>query len=292
VAIIYYSARGQEAIPAAISAALTERDYITTTYRGMHDTIAKGASLREVVAEILGRITGSCKGKGGIMHLSDPGAGVMATSGIVGGALPIANGLALRSQMSGSGAVTVSYFGDGATNIGAFHESLNLAAVWKLPVVFVCQNNEYGEYTPRMDSMLLEQISVRAQSYGMPGITVDGNDPDAVYAAGRDAIDRARAGVGPTLIEAKTYRFMGHIFGLDQMVYIPEQELAAAKLRDPIPAYRRRLIDDAAATEDVVAAVEAEVQAEVDDAVQFALNSPTPGLEETTRDVYAEEVAR
>lgn len=286
--VIYYSPRGQESIPAAMSATLEDFDYITTTYRGMHDTIAKGANLSEVIAEIIGRATGTCKGKGGIMHLSDPRVGVMATSGIVGGAIPIANGLALRAKMNGSRSVTVSYFGDGATNIGAFHESLNLAAVWKLPVVFVCQNNEYGEYTPRMESMNVEKISVRAQSYGMPGVTVNGNDPDAMYEAAAAAVARARTGEGPTLIEAKTYRFMGHVFGSDSMEYMPKDEREAAQASDPVPAYRERLIDAGLLTEDDMAALEARVDKEVQDAVEFALASPPPDPAETYTDVYAE----
>jgi pyruvate dehydrogenase E1 component alpha subunit len=256
----------------------------------MHDTIAKGANLNEVVAEILGRSGGTCKGKGGIMHLSDPRVGVMATSGIVGGAVPIANGLALRSQMDGSGAVTVTYFGDGATNIGAWHESLNMAAVWKLPVVFVCQNNEYGEFTPRMESMNVKEISSRAQAYGMPGVTVNGNDPDEVYAAAKTAVERARAGEGPTLIEAITYRFMGHVFGVDTMDYMPREEMTAALANDPVPAYRMRLVHEGVVSEEDMVALEARVQREVADALEFALASPPPDPADTCTDVYAEGV--
>jgi len=290
LAVIYYSPRGQEAIPAAVSAGLDDSDYITTTYRGLHDTVAKGADLRGVIAEIAARSGGTCKGKGGVMHLTDPRVGVMVTSGIVGGAIPIANGLALRSQLTGTNAVTVSYFGDGATNIGAFHEALNMAAVWKLPVIFVCQNNEYGEFTPRMESMCVEKISTRAEAYGMPGVTVDGNDPDAVYEAARTAIDRARAGGGPTLIEAKTYRFMGHVYGLDKMEYMPKDEFEAAVAADPVPAYRQKLIADGVATDEILAAIEGRVDAEVSDAVDFALASPPPALNEAYTDVYAEAV--
>ncbi len=288
--IIYYSPRGQEGIPAGVSAALDDDDYITTTYRGMHDTIAKGAPLREVVSEIIGRSGGTSKGKGGIMHLSDPRYGVMATSGIVGGGVPIANGLALRSQMTASSRVTVSYFGDGATNIGAFHESLNMAAVWKLPVIFICQNNEYGEFTPRMESMNVARISTRADSYGMPGVTVNGNDPDLMYEAAKVAVERARAGKGPTLIEAMTYRFMGHVFGADGMDYMPVAERQAAEAADPVPHYRQRLIDEGVADETVIAAVEAKSDSEVNDAVEFALKSPPPVADETYTDVYEEVV--
>ncbi|OZC42705.1 pyruvate dehydrogenase [Rhodococcus sp. RS1C4] len=287
--VIYYSPRGQEAIPSALSALLTNEDTITTTYRGMHDTIAKGAPLREVVAEIIGRAGGTSRGKGGIMHLNDPRCGVMATSGIVGGAIPIANGLALRAQMTGSDAVTLTYFGDGATNIGAFHEAMNMAAVWKLPVLFVCQNNEYGEYTPRMESMNVDRISTRADAYGMPGVTVDGNDPDAVYQVGAEAVARARAGDGPTLIEAKTYRFMGHVFGSDTMAYMPKDERKAAVAADPVPAYRVTLLGDGA-SEDDLKGIEVSVDSEVADAIEFALASPTPDTDDLYTDVYAEVV--
>lgn len=286
--ITYYSPRGQEAIPAAVSAALRTDDYLATNYRGMHDTIAKGAPLNEVLAEILGKATGTCKGKGGIMHLTDPASGVMVTSGVVGAGLPIANGMALSSKLQGDGRVTVCNFGDGATNIGAFHESLNLAAVWQLPVVFVCQNNEYGEFTPRMDSMNITRISDRAQSYVMTAETVDGNDPDEVYRAAVTAVARARAGDGPTLIEATTYRFMGHIFGLDQMAYMPREEYDAAVAADPVPAYRARLLADGVLDEKTMAALEAEVTSEVDAAITFALNSAVPDVAESLTDVFAE----
>ncbi|TQC45214.1 thiamine pyrophosphate-dependent dehydrogenase E1 component subunit alpha [Rhodococcus sp. WS4] len=290
VSIIYYSPRGQEGVPAAMSAALRDDDYITTTYRGLHDTLAKGADLREVIAEVIGRSGGTCKGKGGIMHLSDPRVGVMVTSGIVGAGLPIATGLALRSQMTGSDSVTVSYFGDGASNIGAFHEALNMAAVWRLPVIFVCQNNEYGEYTPRLDSMNIEKISDRAGSYGMAGVTVDGNDPDAMYAAAHAAVTRAREGGGPTLIEAKTFRLMGHVFGIDQMQYMPKEQLAAATENDPVPAYRRALVADGVLTDESANELEKSVTEEVNEAMQWALTSPVPDLSETYTDVYAEVV--
>lgn len=290
VSVIYYSARGQESIPSAVSALLTTEDTITTTYRGMHDTIAKGAPLNEVIAEIIGRSGGTSRGKGGIMHLNDPRCGVMATSGIVGGAVPIANGLALRAQMTNSDAVTVTYFGDGASNIGAVHEAMNMAAVWNLPVLFICQNNEYGEYTPRMESMKVEQISIRASAYGMPGVTVDGNDPDAVYAAAETAVARARAGEGPTFIEAKTYRLMGHVFGVDTMEYMPREEREAAVAADPVPAYRARLLEDGQISDSELAEVEAKVDQEVAEAIEFALASPIPDPSDLYTDVYAEVV--
>jgi pyruvate dehydrogenase E1 component alpha subunit len=287
IAIIYYSPRGQECIPAAIGTAMRPDDYTVTTYRGIHDSLGAGASLEEILGEAFGKATGTSKGKGGPMHLSDPSCGLMATTGIVGGGLPIANGVALASQLQDLDRVTVCYFGDGATNIGAFHEALNLAAVWDLPVVFVCQNNEYGEYSPRLETQRIEKISDRAASYGMPGVTVDGNDPDATYRVAAEAIRRARAGEGPTLIEAKTYRFMGHLFG-DQMPYMPKEEYQARLAADPVPRYRALLISDGTATEAELDGIDAEIGADVDSAVRAALDAPMPEASELFTDVYAD----
>jgi acetoin:2,6-dichlorophenolindophenol oxidoreductase subunit alpha len=209
----YYSARGQEIIPAAVSVNLNQDDYVVTIYRGIHDSIAKGVPLKPLWAELAGRVTGTCKGKGGPMHITHPASGVMVTTGIVGSSMPIANGLAWASQLKGDGKVSVANFGDGAANIGAFHEALNLASLWKLPVVFVCQNNGYAEHTKYEYGTAVANIADRAASYTMPGFTVDGNDPIAMWRVARDAIARARSGQGPTLIEAKTFRFFGHIYG-------------------------------------------------------------------------------
>jgi pyruvate dehydrogenase E1 component alpha subunit len=285
--IFYYSPRGQEIIPAAVSACLEPDDYVVTTYRGLHDEIAKGVPLRPLMAEILGRSGGTCRGKGGPMHISDPASGVMVTTGIVGGGIPIANGLALASKLKGDGRVTVVYFGDGAANIGAFHEALNMAAVWALPVVFVCQNNRYGEFTPLSETQRVEQLSSRAAGYGMPGVTVDGNDPLAMYEAARSAVERARAGDGPTLVEAMTYRFMGHFYG-DQMPYMDQAEYQAALAADPLPRFRTLLLDAGHAREGDLAAIEREAAAEADDALEFAFASPAPEPVELFEDVYAE----
>lgn len=285
--IFYYSPRGQEIIPAAVSACLGPDDYVVTTYRGIHDEIAKGAPLRELMAEILGRIDGTCRGKGGPMHISDPRSGVMVTTGVVGGGIPIANGLALASQLKEDGRVTVVNFGDGAANIGAFHEALNMAAVWKLPVVFVCQNNRYGEFTPLHETQAIEQLSSRAAGYGMPGVTVDGNDPVAMYEAASAAIARARAGEGPTLVEAMTYRFMGHFYG-DQMPYMDQEEYQAALAADPLPRFRALLIEAGHASEEDLAAIEKQAGAEADDAIEFAFASPPPDPSTLFEDVYAE----
>jgi len=285
--IFYYSPRGQEIIPAAVSACLRPDDYVVTTYRGLHDEIAKGAPLRELMAEILGRSDGTCRGRGGPMHISDPRSGLMVTTGVVGGGIPIANGLALASKLKADGRVTVVNFGDGAANIGAFHEAMNMAAVWELPVVFVCQNNRYGEFTPLRETQRIEQLSTRAAGYGMPGVTVDGNDPIAMYGAAATAIDRARAGDGPTLIEAMTYRFMGHFYG-DQMPYMDQEEYQAALAADPLPRFRSLLIDEGHASEEDLAAIEKQAGAEADDAVEFAFASPPPDPSTLFEDVYAE----
>jgi pyruvate dehydrogenase E1 component alpha subunit len=200
--------------------------------------------------------------------------------------MPIANGLAWSFKLEGSKRVAVANFGDGASNIGAFHESLNLASVWKLPVIFVCQNNRYAEHTRYDVGTSVDQISKRAAGYGMPGVTVDGNDPFAMYAAAREAINRAREGEGPTLIEAMTFRFFGHVFGDDDF-YIPKDEKAAAMAADPVPAFRAKLLASGVATEDQLATLEADVAAQIEEAIQYALGSDFPPIEELTRDVYA-----
>jgi pyruvate dehydrogenase E1 component alpha subunit len=284
----YYSPRGQEVIPSAISVNLTDEDYVCTIYRGSHDQLAKGLPLKDLWAEVAGRTTGTCKGKGGPMHVTYPTKGIMVTTGIVGSTMPIANGLAWGSQLRGDGRVTVANFGDGAANIGAFHESLNLASVWKLPVIFVCQNNEWGEHTA-YDKTSNVRVADRAAAYGIPGERVDGNDPFAMYAAAREAIERARAGEGPTLIEAMTYRFHGHVFG-DQDAYMDKDRKARAMADDPVPRFRAGLIADGVASEEQLVAMEAEIEAQIDEAVEFALASDFPGVEELKRDVFAEEL--
>lgn len=284
----YYSPRGQEVIPSAISVNLTDDDYICTIYRGIHDMLAKGVPSKLLWAEIAGKATGTCKGKGGPMHITHPASGVMVTTGIVGSSMPIANGLALAAKLRGERRVAVAYFGDGASNIGAFHESMNMAAVWKLPVLFVCQNNGYGEHTRYELSTSAKQISDRAQGYQMPGVTVDGNDPLAVYAVARKAVARARAGEGPTLIEARTFRFHGHVFG-DADAYMAPGEKAAAMARDPVPLFRSWLIEGGVPEGELVD-IESTIDREIEEAVRFALESPVPDLSELNTDVVAAEV--
>jgi acetoin:2,6-dichlorophenolindophenol oxidoreductase subunit alpha len=290
IVITYYSPRGQEVIPAAFSALLRPDDYVVTTYRGLHDHIGKGVNLRELWAEFLGRRAGTCKGKGGPMHITDPKSGLMVTTGIVGGGLPIANGFGLAAKLRATDQVTVVNFGDGASNIGAFHEAMNLAAVWQLPVIFVCQNNQYAEHTPFADGTSAARVSDRAGSYAMPGVTVDGNDPVAMYAAARLAVERARLGGGPTLLEANTYRFFGHLMG-DSMDYMPKEEREAAMAADPVVRFRTWLLEEGHVSDDDLAAIEAACDAELDDAVEYALGCPPPSPDELFDDVYAEAIA-
>lgn len=289
IVAVYYSPRGQEVIPSAVSVNLTDEDYICTIYRGIHDMLAKGVPPKLLWAEIAGKATGTCKGKGGPMHITHPATGVMVTTGIVGSSMPIANGLALAAQLRGERRIAVAYFGDGASNIGAFHESLNMAAIWKLPVIFVCQNNLYGEHTRYELTTSARRISDRAAGYQMPGVTVNGNDPLAMYSAANEAVARARSGGGPTLIEALTFRFQGHVFG-DMDAYMIEGEKEAALSRDPVPTFREWLIQKEQASEIQLAAMESEIEREIDAAVDFALSSPEPDLAELRRDIFTTEV--
>ncbi len=285
----YYSPRGQEIIPSATSVHLRDSDSICTIYRGIHDMLAKGVQPRDLWAELAGKATGSCKGKGGPMHITDPARGVMVTTGIVGSTMPIANGLALAAQLRGSDGVTVAYFGDGASNIGAFHEALNLASVWRLPVVFICQNNGYAEHTRYELGTAVARIADRASAYTMPGERVNGNDAVEMWNAAGRAIARARGGGGPTLLEAMTFRFHGHIFG-DDDGYMMAGEKDAAVARDPVLGLRRQLVESGVATAAELTQMEAAIEHEIDEALRFALESPYPDVDELRRDVYATEI--
>lgn len=287
--MIYYSPRGQEVIPAAVSANLTDEDYICTIYRGTHDMLAKGVPLDLLWAEMAGRATGACKGKGGPMHITHPESGCMLTTGIVGSSMPIANGLALASQIKQDGRVSIAYFGDAASNIGAFHEALNMAAVWKLPTIFVCQNNQFGEHTRFDKSTAVDQIATRGASYGMPGIRVDGNDPLAMYQVAKEAVERARAGEGPTLIEAMTFRFHGHVFGDDDSYMDPAEKQAAID-NDPYPRFRDWLLAENHATEAELDSIDAKHITAIDSAVDAALEAPWPDVSELRKDVFATEM--
>lgn len=289
LAAVYYSPRGQEIVSAGIAVHLKPSDYLVTTYRGVHDQLAKGMPLKLLCAEYYGRATGACKGKGGPMHITHPAAGIMVTTGVVGAGLPIANGLALAAQLKGEDRVTVCCFGDGASNIGAFHESLNMASLWQLPVIFLCQNNNWGECTRYEKATAVAHVADRAAAYNMRGVRVDGNDPEAMWRAAGEAVERARNGEGPTLLEANTFRFMGHYFG-DPGAYIPKDEYAAAQARDPMPACRAAVLRSGAASEADLAALEREINGEIDQALAFAAESPAPDVAEIDRDIYASGV--
>jgi acetoin:2,6-dichlorophenolindophenol oxidoreductase subunit alpha len=285
----YYSARGQEVIPATISHLLNSDDQICTIYRGIQDMVAKDMPLKPLWAEIAGRIDGTCKGKGGPMHLTYPELGIMVTTGIVGSSMPIANGLAWAALLDGSKKVVVAYFGDGASNIGAFHEALNLASAWKLPVLFVCANNGFAEHTRYEHGTSVDQISKRGAAYNMPGYTVDGNSPEDMFAHVSAAIERARAGEGPTLLECKTFRFLGHVLGDDDF-YMTKEEKAAALEADPLPGLRARLLADGHASEAQLTELQSAIEAEIAEAQEFGMNSPLPSLDELRRDVFAQEI--
>ena len=286
-AFSYYSPRGQEAVAAGFAAAIEEPDMLVTTYRGLHDQIAKGVPLHPLLAEMLGRSTGTNGGKGGPMHVVSPEVGLMLTTGVVGSGLPIAVGLAWASQLTGDARVTVACFGDGATNIGAFHEALNLASVWRLPIVFLCQNNRYGEHTPIERHQRIAHVADRAAAYAIPGVTVDGNDPVAVWKMVDEAVSRAQAGDGPTLIEAVTYRLYGHVFG-DQMGYVERSELEAAWASDPTRRFRDRLTDTGVLDPAGADAIDETRAQEVSEALERALSDPEPAADAVLSDVTAE----
>jgi len=277
---------GQEAPPAAVCALLAPADLVSATHRGHGQCLAKGADPRRVMAELFGRATGYCRGKGGSMHLCDMEHGVLGTNGVVGASLPIAVGTALASRIRGSRQVTAAFFGDGAANTGAVHEALNLASVWDLPVVFVCENNGYAEFTPQSVHTKAGSIAERAAAYRMRGVRVDGNDVPALFAAAAEAVDLARSGRGPTLIEAMTYRFRGHHEG-DPMAYRQKAELEEWRAKDAIPRFRGWLLDRGHLTEADDARLVASVQAEVDEVTTFARESPWPAPEAALEDVHA-----
>lgn len=285
----YYNIRGQEVLAAASMAALNKDDYLVTTYRGMHDELAKGVPPRSLWAEYLGRSTGTCKGKGGPMHITDIENGVMVTTGIVGSGLPIGAGLALASLLRNEKRVTLVCFGDGSTNIGAFHEALNMATVWNLPVIFLCQNNRWAEHTTYAAGTSVENIVDRAPAYGMKGVQVDGNDALATYSVMKQAVERARMGHGPTLIEAMTYRMLGHTFG-SPLTYMSKEYMAEAKAADPLPRLRK-LIADLEIEASVITRIDSEVKNELDEAIEFAQASPYADTREIYIDVLAQEIA-
>jgi len=278
---------GQEAVAAGCAAAMQPGDLSFCTYRGHAHTLARGVSIEKVLGELMQRDNGLMRGKGGSMHLTSAEHGVMGSYAIVGAHLPIACGAAWRAQYKGQKDVSVCFFGDGTTNIGAFHEALNFATVWKLPVIFVCENNLYMEYTPIGDVTAVPHPAAdRAASYGLPRIVIDGNDADVVYRTARAAYDRARAGGGPSLIECLTYRHSGHSRA-DPAKYRPEGELDKWKERDPIKIYRERL-KQFRIGEDIIVGIEADVKRRVDEATEKCKAAPPPAPEILTTDVYAD----
>ena len=278
---------GQEAVAAGFATAMQPGDLSFCTYRGHAHTLARGVPIDKVLGELMQRDNGLMRGKGGSMHLTSVEHGVMGSYAIIGAHLPIACGAALRAQYRGDGDVTVCFFGDGTTNIGAFHEALNFAAVWKLPVIFVCENNLYMEYTPIGDVTAVKHPAAdRASAYGLEHIVIDGNDADVVYRAARSAYEKARAGGGPSLIECITYRFSGHSRA-DPAKYRPEGELEKWKERDPLKIYRERL-RQFGVSEEVISEIDAAVRRRVDEATEKCKAAPPPPAEILTSDVYAD----
>ncbi|MBI4640551.1 MAG: thiamine pyrophosphate-dependent dehydrogenase E1 component subunit alpha [Candidatus Tectomicrobia bacterium] len=276
---------GQEAVATGVCANLRKDDYITSTHRGHGHCIAKGADLKFMMAELFGKRTGYCKGKGGSMHIADLDTGNLGANGIVGAGIPIATGAGLSAKYRGTDQVCACFFGDGAANQGAFHEGLNLASLWKLPVIYVCENNLYGEFTHWTYHRKVEDVTARAEGYGMPGVIVDGNDILAVYETVGQAVKRAKNGEGPTLVECKTYRWEGHFLG-DPQVYRTQDEVNEWKQRCPIERLKTTMIRQELLTEEEYKAMEEEIQGQIDEAVEFAEQSPFPAPEETLEDVY------
>lgn len=279
---------GEEAVAAGVCAALREDDYITSTHRGHGHVIAKGAELNPMMAELYGKKTGYCKGKGGSMHIADMTVGILGANGIAGGGLPIAVGAGWSAKWRGTDQVAVCFFGDGSSNNGTFHESLNLASVHRLPVIFVCENNLYGISVCQAKHQAITDVAVRATAYDMPGVVVDGNDVTAVFQAAEKAAKRARAGEGPTLVECKTYRWRGHHEGDPNQGarYRTREEIDVWKNKCPIERFARQLVRNRTATAKKLEAIDREITGRIDAAVAYAETSEFPAYEEMFEDVY------
>lgn len=282
-----HSCVGQEATAVGACLALEPDDVITSTHRGHGHLIGKGGDPRYMMAELAARSPGYCRGRGGSLHIADFNLGILGANGIVGGGLPIIAGAALGFKMRAEKRVALAFFGDGATNEGAFHEAANMAGVWNLPVIFFCENNLYGEGTAIRRCTPIDDLAVRAAGYGFPGVIVDGNDVLAVYDAVREAAGRARAGLGPTFIEAKTYRLRGHYEG-DPQVYRSGEEIEAWRALDPIPTFRAKLIRSGLLDDGALEEIEGEVFARLDDAVAFAAAAEKPAPADALAGVYAD----
>ncbi len=280
---------GQEAVAVGVCEALRVDDQITSTHRGHGHLVAKGGDLRRMMAELMGKATGYCGGKGGSMHINDLSLGMLGANGIVGAGAPIAVGAGFRNKYVGSDQVSVVFFGDASTNIGAFHEAANMACALRLPVVFICEHNKYGEYTPTEKTMLIADIVDRAAGYGMPGVIVDGMDVLAVHEAAGEAIARARRGEGPALVEAKTYRFYNH-HGIQTLgaKYRPDEEVLAWKARDPIFVFEKHVIDSGIADRDDLDQIWDAVRADIAAAIEFADESPFPDESQLLAGVFTE----
>jgi len=276
---------GEEAVAVGVCAHLEDRDYLTSTHRGHGHCIAKGVELGPMMAELFGRVDGSCKGKGGSMHIADVSRGMLGANGIVGGGPPLACGAGLTAKYKGSGAVCVCFFGDGAAEQGTTHEGMNLAAIWKLPVVFVAENNGFAESTPVGYHCAASSIADRAASYNIPGVSIDGYDVIAMYEAAGEAIARARRGDGPSLIEAKTWRYFGHFEG-DQVTYRTAEQSAAYREHDPLTFFAKQAVERGLLTAGQVEELGRAAEAAVDEAIAFAERSPLPPPEDTLTDVY------
>jgi pyruvate dehydrogenase E1 component alpha subunit len=278
---------GEEAVATGVSATLRDSDYITSTHRGHGHLISKGGDMKLMMAELLGKKTGYCKGKGGSMHIAHTDLGILGANGIVGGGPPLAAGAALACQYQGKDDVAICFFGDGASNQGTSHEAMNLATCWKLPVVFVAENNMYGISSCTINSMCVADIADRAAAYDMPGAVVDGNDVVAVYEAAAVAISRAREGKGPSLIECKTYRHRGHFEG-DPGVYRNQDEVEEWKKKDPLLNFENKLLDMGVLAEGKISDIKGSIEKELEEAVRFAEESPLPDASELLDDVYTD----
>ena len=285
---VVHSYIGQEAIAVGVCSALTRDDQIISTHRGHGHCLAKGADLKRMMAELYGRQTGYCKGRGGSMHIADFSIGMLGANGIVAGGIAIVTGAALAAQMDGGDRVAVAFFGEGASNAGPFHESINIAANWKLPILYVCENNLYASGTPASETVSTGQVAARAAGYGIPGVTVDGNDVQAVFAAATTAVERARASEGPTLIECKTYRHRGHTERIEVEDRRPPTEVEEWKRSDPIEHLAGDMIRRGDFTQSQRDEVEAQVLRTIKAAVEFAAASPFPEPQAVLEDVYAD----
>ena len=281
-----HSSIGQEAVPTGICAHLRDDDYVLGTHRSHHHCIAKGVDLNEMMAELLGKATGTNKGKGGTMHIADINKGMLGANGVVGSNIPVATGVALSAKVRGSDQVSVVFFGDGASSQGSLHESMNIASIWKLPVLFVCENNRYAESTPFEYAVAGGSIANRAAGYDMPGVLVDGQSALDMFEVGKEAVARARAGEGPTLIEAQTYRYQGHFGADDPLGYRTQEEEDYYEARDCINSLRAHITDGGYATEAEIGTIEERAVAAVATATAFADESPFPDPSELTTDVY------